>query len=88
MPHRLRLPLLFALAVSLTFGLLVAVAAGRRATLAWLAATAALVVLWQRLEHAAELPNRRRRMGLCPACGYDLRASPGRCPECGIQLER
>jgi hypothetical protein len=52
---------------------------------AWLVAFTALPAA-----RAVAFARRRRRersarAGLCPACGYDLRATPARCPECGRQ---
>ena len=38
------------------------------------------------LRRASEL--RRKAEGLCPRCGYDLRASEIRCPECGAEFRR
>jgi hypothetical protein len=55
-----------------------------------------VVPLWAFAVGAALLPSWRgvrrwrrswRRPGVCRACGYDLRATPGRCPECGAVPE-
>jgi predicted RNA-binding Zn-ribbon protein involved in translation (DUF1610 family) len=59
-------------------------------TIAWLGWTfvscgAITVVLL--LMRAAEIrvADERVRRGVCPVCGYDLRATTGKCPECGAE---
>ena len=56
--------------------------------LGWASAMFAVLAIASLLWEAKRIrmADDRVRNGLCPSCGYDLRASPGRCPECGDEL--
>jgi hypothetical protein len=47
----------------------------------WFAALLLIVPAWYGFSRV--VPRRKNAPGLCPSCGYDLRATPGRCSECG-----
>ena len=49
--------------------------------------TAVLPLAWLAAMRRRARSRLRAERGLCPACGYDLRASPERCPECGTVPE-
>jgi hypothetical protein len=52
-----------------------------------LASVSPVLVITVVLTPRALVRRRRRRLGRCMCCGYDLRASADRCPECGLAAE-
>ena len=55
----------------------------------WITLFSLLPLLWLIVAaYGYHRRKHRRPPGSCPACGYDLRASPTQCPECGTPVRR
>jgi predicted permease len=52
----------------------------------WLVSGTTAFVCWFLVYRSTRTLRRRRHLGLCLHCGYDLRASKDRCPECGTPI--
>src|SRR5262249_11061766 len=51
----------------------------------WLSYLGSFAISYVLLSRFALKPKAK---GFCPACGYDLRATPERCPECGTVVKQ
>ena len=49
--------------------------------------TIVAVLSWWWHHQSSKIIEKRRKLGQCVACGYDLRASADKCPECGKIVE-
>ncbi len=54
----------------------------------WIPTLLFAVVFWRSFSTIDRRRRKRKKLGLCLKCGYDLRASKERCPECGEEFEK